>query len=73
MGASKSNVRKSSPDEPTQTHQDSAEFIAEEKTLAEAMEKGESAGATRATRGNMKWQGDRTVDSLVYIKFSHNT
>ena len=49
MRAPRSNVRKGNPDEPKQTHQEPAEVIAEERTPAEAMEKWESTGVTRAT------------------------
>ena len=45
MGALGSNIRKDSPDEPKQTHQEPAE----------AMVRGESAEVTRATRGKAKW------------------
>jgi len=72
MRAPESNVWKASPDEPTWTHQEPVEVIAEERTLAEAMVKGESTRVTRAIRGKMKWQGDGTGDSPVYIKFSHS-
>ena len=72
IGALGSNVGKDSPDEPKWTHQKLAEIIAEEKTPVEAMIKEESAGVTRATGGKIKWQGDGTGDSPVYIKFSHS-
>jgi len=49
-----------------------AEVIAGEKTLVEAIVKGESAGVIKATRGKTKWQGDGTGNSPVYIKFSYN-
>jgi len=54
IGASGSNIRKDSPDEPKRTHQEPAEVIAGERTLAEAMVKGKSAGVTRATGGKLK-------------------
>jgi len=61
MGAPGSIVRKDSPDEPKWTHQEPGE----------ARVGGESTGVTRATRGKAKWQGDRTGDSPMYIKFLH--
>jgi len=66
MEAPGSNVRKDSPDEPKWTHQEPKQTRQE---LAETMVRGESAGVTRATRGKVKWQGDGTGDSPVYIKF----
>ena len=66
-------VMNDSPDEPKRTHQEPAEVIEEQRTPAEAIVKGESTGVTRATGGQMKWQGNGTGDSPVYIKFSHST
>ena len=63
MGVPGSKLRKDSLGEPKQTHQEPVE----------AMVKGESAGVTWATRDKMKWQGDGTGDSPVYIKFSYST
>jgi len=54
MGASRSSIKKDSPDEPKQTHQKLAEGIAGERTLAEAMVRGKSTGIARATRGKGK-------------------
>ena len=62
MGAPGSKLRKDSLDEPKRTHQEPAE----------AMVKEESAGVTWVTRGKVKWQGDGTGDSPVYIKFSYS-
>ena len=60
-----------SPDEPKWTHQEPVEGIAGGRTLAEAMVRGENSGTTRAPGVRMKWQGDGTGGSPVYIKFSH--
>jgi len=71
--APESNVKKNSEDELKQTHEEPAEGIAGGRTLVEAMIKEESAGIARATGGKVKWQGDGTENSLVYIKFLHST
>jgi len=66
-----STARKDSLDEPKQTRQEPAEGIAKRRTLMETMARGENTGTTRAAGVRMKWQGDGTGSSLVYIKFSH--
>jgi len=72
MRAPRSSIRKDSPDEPKRTHQKPVEGIARGRTLAEAIVREKSAGITRTTGGKVKWQGDETGDSPVYIKFSHS-
>jgi len=71
-GASGSSVRKDRLDGLKRTHQEPAEGIAGGRTLVETMARTENTGTTRAAGVRMKWQGDGTGGSPVYIKFSHN-
>jgi len=71
-GASGSSVRKDRLDGLKQTHQEPAEGIAGGRTLVETMARTENTGTTRAAGVRMKWQGDGTGGSPVYIKFLHN-
>jgi len=57
--------------EPKWTHQEPVEGIAGGRTLVETMARGENTGTTTATGVRMKWQGDGTEGSPVYIKVSH--
>ena len=67
-----------SPDELKQTYQElkqtcqePAEGITEGRTLAETMARGKNVRTARAAGVMMKWQGDETGGSPVYIKFSY--
>ena len=60
-----------SPEEPKRTHQEPAEGIAEGRTPVETMVKEKNTESIRAAEVRMKWQGDETGSSPVYIKFLH--